>query len=715
MPQPGLFASIGYHVLMRLDGWEDTIRTTLDTALEGAELARKSHHAFLTKETADGHTFNQASGGYCWKHDGSGEKLTDIASKARDIVATVQSERVTPAADGLSVPELALDRCTFADPWFQLFSTDSAFEASEKEADALYEAQPTEHKTKENEQFFGREQMLAAVLLSEMGEKLEMMNKVAREDIQDALLGQFSMAHAEWGPEDGAPPPIAEIKKRVFFLRFAIDWDDRSSVEIACESVVAGTAGRCADGQNSFYDAWASQNKFLIALEGAAAAAAAAAASASCKSKEDSGTFATISQPFRVKLSADASEDALTELFVAKLDLLTTIAGYRTPAIDLLEGAMRFLQELCRHDDLTNHVAKSLGVYSKLLMLDEEDDMLLFWHPEDGGYELPEAVKVENILGLCTVLYKLRQERTRKALADAGDKQYAPGEAGVIMSMQVQVGAFMQDLRQTFVRMHGSRLPDGHESRTVTHLLLSQMLRLPMSLAGDYSQVLYPDYVTDHLMGGPETMTIEAIMRRFLNGGTLVHRDDGVSHTTEFPPFTLAFVGRLARQHIVRGDLPLPWEGHGKNWTSFRSGTEAREEGVHPIPQMEARISEETLIGRESSLDEQAGMQKLEGFMAKDAVLSSAWAHFVGSNKSESNRFFLRFEDCVDKVTEFGEDQGTFNIGLHMTDAAIVRLLDVAGYIDFTNGGRMERSKSGQDPASSFYTKVPRGWTFEPA
>ena len=77
---------------------------------------------------------------------------------------------------------------------------------------------------------------------------------------------------------------------------------------------------------------------------------------------------------------------------------------------------------------------------------------------------------------------------------------------------------------------------------------------------------------------------------------------------------------------------------------------------------------------------------------------------------------FVAWEDCVDKAAEFGQGgQAKFNIGIHMTDAAIVRLLDVAGYIDFSHGGQLEKSKSGQDPASSFYTKVPRGWTFDQA
>lgn len=98
--------------------------------------------------------------------------------------------------------------------------------------------------------------------------------------------------------------------------------------------------------------------------------------------------------------------------------------------------------------------------------------------------------------------------------------------------------------------------------------------------------------------------------------------------------------------------------------------------------------------------------------MSKDAVLASAWAHFVGTHKTVSNKFFSAISESADDALQYGGEEGSYNIGRQMTDVAIVRLLEVAGYIDFTDAGAFERTASGQTPATKFYETVPRGWTF---
>ena len=61
---------------------------------------------------------------------------------------------------------------------------------------------------------------------------------------------------------------IAMIKKSLFFMRKGCkDWGNESEVGTLTMSLLSGTEGRCPDGQNSFYDEWASE--FVLNSAGA--------------------------------------------------------------------------------------------------------------------------------------------------------------------------------------------------------------------------------------------------------------------------------------------------------------------------------------------------------------------------------------------------------------------------------------------------------------
>ena len=136
----------------------------------------------------------------------------------------------------------------------------------------------------------------------------------------------------------------------------------------------------------------------------------------SCRAAQDSSTFPTIPPFFRVNFKRDTLAQDLKGIFVEKLALLSLQPG-TDKDVDLLEHAMKFLSNELIDDDLRNHVDESLSQYAQALMLDGTDDMLLFWSDAGhGGRELPDEIKVENILGVCTVLYELRQERTKDDL-----------------------------------------------------------------------------------------------------------------------------------------------------------------------------------------------------------------------------------------------------------------------------------------------------------
>jgi len=226
-------------------------------------------------------------------------------------------------------------------------------------------------------------------------------------------------------------------------------------------------------------------------------------------------------------------------------------------------------------------------------------------------------------------------------------------------------------------------------------MLLSQMLRLPLSLPGTFSQVLYPSYAKTHLTNAYSELSVENVMKRFLRGGQLSHQSETRQDSiTNFESFTLDVVGNLVRNHIVSEQQSLR--------ASRSTGA------LYPVPEVKARISEEVLMGRSSTdMGGDGRRQKdVEDFLSKDAVLSSAWTRFKGTHFTESNRFFIATVDLPPH-----EREGGGFLRKVITDAAIVRLLEVAGYVDFV-GPRSTPSGSARTLADQFYESVPRGWVF---
>lgn len=92
----------------------------------------------------------------------------------------------------------------------------------------------------------------------------------------------------------------------------------------------------------------------------------------------------------------------------------------------------------------------------------------------------------------------------------------------------------------------------------------------------------------------------------------------------------------------------------------------------------------------------------MEDFLSKDAVLSSAWTRFKATHFTESNRFFTALAELPAHL----RGGGGF-LRKVIADAAIVRLLEAAGYIDFAGSEHGSGSM-----ATKFYESVPRGWCF---
>ena len=84
-------------------------------------------------------------------------------------------------------------------------------------------------------------------------------------------------------------------------------------------------------------------------------------------------------------------------------------------------------------------------------------------------------------------------------------------------------------------------------------------------------------------------LTIESVMRRLLRGGQLVHSQNGSVCNTPFQALTLYHVGALVQHHIVGEQESV------QRQQRLAAGN------VIQMPEMQARISEEALMGRGQS------------------------------------------------------------------------------------------------------------------
>jgi hypothetical protein len=134
------------------------------------------------------------------------------------------------------------------------------------------------------------------------------------------------------------------------------------------------------------------------------------------------------------------------------------------------------------------------------------------------------------------------------------------GKQEHVKYVQLALASLMLDWKNTFIHRHTSPFREQYEERTCAHAVFTNLLRLPLSLPGSHSQVLYPDLgfrgpFTDG--GQPLTTScrIENMMRRFIEGGTLVFEnpDDETGQTVvtrRIPRMSLAFFGELVRYPI---------------------------------------------------------------------------------------------------------------------------------------------------------------------
>jgi hypothetical protein len=239
--------------------------------------------------------------------------------------------------------------------------------------------------------------------------------------------------------------------------------------------------------------------------------------------------------------------------------------------------------------------------------------------------------------------FSLRKRATPAAMAG---RAQAADEAVVdedLQYVQCAVANLVVDLKRVFIDHHLAPLLDDYEPRTVSQVLLNNLLRLPLSLPGGFSQVLYPGFAFgDHIAGAAAVFQVENIMRRFLLGGKLSFPSAHVERN--LPAMTLGSIGRALRD-ALQEKRPARLQAAGQ-------AAAARQ--VLP-----ARVN--IVINEE----------RLTRFIAHDPVLLAPYAAFRGAACTQSNAFF---------DAEAASKPGGAVLRNVARDVVILRLLEVSGY-----------------------------------
>lgn len=127
-------------------------------------------------------------------------------------------------------------------------------------------------------------------------------------------------------------------------------------------------------------------------------------------------------------------------------------------------------------------------------------------------------------------------------------------------SLQMHVGALMIAVRRRFIEQHLSPFLKGTheitnvEQRTAMPALLTQALRLPLSLPGRLTPVKYPAFAFGNVEMKEADFTIETLMQRFLFGGEITFKDGNTTVVVPFEGHSLCALGRELRLACVDVD-----------------------------------------------------------------------------------------------------------------------------------------------------------------
>lgn len=260
--------------------------------------------------------------------------------------------------------------------------------------------------------------------------------------------------------------------------------------------------------------------------------------------------------------------------------------------------------------------------------------------------------------------------------------------SNTITHLKVTLSLFLQKYKNTFIEKNASLFKiggsqnrlDANEDRTAMKTLLTQALRLPLSLMGSYNSVRYPSFAVRQLLEPEASLQIKAIIGRFLNGGEISYRDYRVEKNIA--------TGELISLDIDDDGAPEPYTmTHTFEGLTLKTLGKAVREAFADSKDKRRPAALPGLLPP-PCVDFVFPQKLIEDFLQHDALLASFYSTFIHSGYTKGNIFF--------------DSEAAFAKGYHLQhilkDAAILRILEAGGYAKVPD---------------SFYQTVSDTWKFE--
>jgi hypothetical protein len=245
------YASVGYHVLVNLDPWHRALQESLREANAGSMVHRQQILADLRRSGMDGawcRGIEEYAASLSGEMDPSRARLTELSVRAVSALGVIPG--IPDLAGG---PAINIAACTHQDPWILLLDA-GGIDAEFKEVREAAEQRQAEFH-------ISMEECLEGLLSEELATKVRRLSQCLGQASAASLDSIVQVMHRD----PHAAHRIAAKKKVLFMLRHSAApsaWDKDGEVDglrIVGEALIAGTRGRCPDGQASFFINWVTE------------------------------------------------------------------------------------------------------------------------------------------------------------------------------------------------------------------------------------------------------------------------------------------------------------------------------------------------------------------------------------------------------------------------------------------------------------------------
>jgi hypothetical protein len=227
--------------------------------------------------------------------------------------------------------------------------------------------------------------------------------------------------------------------------------------------------------------------------------------------------------------------------------------------------------------------------------------------------------------------------------------QHLPNEVARLI---IAVTLFVYYYKMKFKKMHLSRRNADYEARTAGDITLQNILLLPLSLPGLFSEVKYPSYATQSYTNSSD-MDSDAVCKRFLKGGEIRFTYEIVY----FLPLSLRTLIDAFKAIIVKEDLG------DKSAASIEESNHADPDMI-PRPRINFTVSEKVI----------------ENFMKSDLAIGPFYEAAVQSSFSIDNAYFMPVDS---EISEDVTEESTRPMVVQaLKDRAYVRMFQVSKYVN---------------------------------